>query len=137
LTLKFIGKFACFFHPKRVFQQPANETSASLGGHLNDCRIGFDLGASDYKVAAVKEGEVVYSGEFPWNPKDQADPEYHYERLNSGLKKAAAHLPRVDAIGGSSASVIVDNNIMVPATSFGNGPVNKGRVGMKIGQRDK
>ena len=91
----------------------ANEKSASLGGHLNGCRIGFDLGASDYKVAAVQEGDVVYSSEFPWNPKDQSDPEYHYGHLNSGLKKAAAHLPRVEAIGGSSAGVIVDNKIMV------------------------
>jgi predicted NBD/HSP70 family sugar kinase len=90
-----------------------HESAAALGGHLDGCRIGFDLGASDYKVAAVKDGEVVYSDEFPWNPKDQPDPNYHYEHLNSGLKKAAAHLPRVDAIGGSSAGVIVDNKIMV------------------------
>ncbi|MSR64607.1 MAG: ROK family protein [Verrucomicrobiae bacterium] len=89
------------------------ELSAALGGHLDGCRIGFDLGASDYKVAAVKEGEVVYSDEFPWDPKGQPDPQYHHDHLNSGLKKAAAHLPRVDAIGGSSAGVIVDNQIMV------------------------
>ncbi|MDB6064560.1 MAG: hypothetical protein JWR26_768 [Pedosphaera sp.] len=91
----------------------AKEKTALLGGHLDGCRIGFDLGASDYKVAAVKDGQVVYSDEFPWNPKDEADPGYHYENLNSGLKKAAAHLPRVDAIGGSSAGVIVDDKIMV------------------------
>jgi len=89
------------------------EMSALLGGHLDGCRIGFDLGASDYKVAAVQNGEAVYTDEFPWDPKDQADPNYHYEHLTSGLKKAAAHLPRVDAIGGSSAGVIVDNKIMV------------------------
>lgn len=89
------------------------EMDAALGGHLDGCRIGFDLGASDYKVAAVKEGEVVYSDEFPWNPRDQADPSYHYEHLTAGLKKAASHLPRVDAIGGSSAGVIVNNRIMV------------------------
>jgi predicted NBD/HSP70 family sugar kinase len=89
------------------------EMTATLGGHLDGCRIGFDLGASDYKVSAVKEGEVVYSDEFPWNPKDNPDPQYHYDALTSGLKKAAAKLPRVDAIGGSSAGVIVDNKIMV------------------------
>lgn len=92
---------------------PEREMNATLGGHLDGCRIGFDLGASDYKVAALNDGEVVYSDEFPWNPKDQADPRYHYEHLNEGLKKAAAHLPRVDAIGGSSAGVIVDNKFMV------------------------
>jgi predicted NBD/HSP70 family sugar kinase len=90
-----------------------NEITAAVGGHLEGCRIGFDLGASDYKIAAVKNGEVVYCDEFPWNPKDQSDPQYHYDHLNAGLKKAAAHLPRVDAIGGSSAGIIVDNKIMV------------------------
>ncbi len=89
------------------------ENGARLGGHLDGCRIGFDLGASDYKVAAVKDGEAVYCDEFPWNPKDNPDPNYHYACLNEGLKKAAAHLPRVDAIGGSSAGVIVNNKIMV------------------------
>ena len=89
------------------------EMSVSLGGHVDGCRIGFDLGASDYKVSAVKNGEVVYTDEFPWNPKDESDPNYHYTHLNGGLKKAAAHLPRVDAIGGSSAGVIVDNQIKV------------------------
>jgi hypothetical protein len=29
------------------------------------------------------------------------------------LHRAAAHLPRVDAIGGSSAGIIVDNEIRV------------------------
>jgi predicted NBD/HSP70 family sugar kinase len=102
------------------------QSSGAIGGHLDGCRIGFDLGASDYKVAAVREGEVVFSEEFPWSPKDEPDPKYHYEHLNSGLKAAAAKLPRVDAIGGSSAGVIVDNKIMVaslfrsvPAADFG------------------
>ena len=110
----------------RVYEQPfevvvtaaaavpaAREVNVTLGGHLDGCRIGFDLGASDYKVAAVRDGEVVYSDEFPWNPKDQPDPEYHYRHLADGVKKAAAHLPRVDAIGGSSAGVIVNNQFMV------------------------
>jgi predicted NBD/HSP70 family sugar kinase len=89
------------------------EMNATLGGHLDGCRIGFDLGASDYKISAVKDGEVVHTDEFPWNPKDEPDPDYHYHHLTAGLRKAAMHLPRVDAIGGSSAGVIVDNKIMV------------------------
>lgn len=89
------------------------ESSAALGGYLDGCRIGFDLGASDYKVAAVEEGEVVFSAEYPWNPKEASDPTYHFDHIQSGLKKAAGYLPRVDAIGGSSAGVIVSNQIMV------------------------
>lgn len=91
----------------------AREVAQEVGGHLDGCRIGFDLGASDYKVAAVLEGEVVFSEEFPWNPRVESDPGYHYAHLSKGLKAAAAHLPRVDAIGGSSAGVIVGNKIMV------------------------
>jgi predicted NBD/HSP70 family sugar kinase len=89
------------------------QKSTRLGGHLDGCRIGFDLGASDYKVAAVQDGEVVYSHEFVWRPREQADPQYHHEQLTASLKRAASHLPRVDAIGGSSAGVIVNNKVMV------------------------
>lgn len=83
------------------------------GGHLDGCRLGFDLGASDYKIAAVRDGEPVFSAEFPWNPVVEKDPSYHYRHIKEGLQQAAAHLPRVDAIGGSSAGIIVDNKIMV------------------------
>lgn len=91
----------------------AREKSASLGGHLDGCRIGFDLGASDFKLAAVREGEVVWAHEIPWDPKNQTDPSYHYQHLADGLRLAASKLPRVDAIGGSSAGVIVNNRFMV------------------------
>lgn len=83
------------------------------GGHLDGCRIGFDLGASDYKVSAVIDGKVVFTEETPWDPKSQANPSYHYHHVSAALHRAAAHLPRVDAIGGSSAGVIVDNQIRV------------------------
>jgi predicted NBD/HSP70 family sugar kinase len=85
----------------------------ALGGHLDGCRIGFDLGASDYKIAAVLEGEAVFSAEIPWDPRNQPDPAYHYDRIHEGLKLAASHLPRVDAIGGSSAGILVQNRIRV------------------------
>jgi len=91
----------------------ANESGNAVGGHLDGCRIGFDLGASDYKIAALIDGNVVFSEEFPWNPRIEADPGYHWTRINDGLRAAAARLPRVDAIGGSSAGVIVDNEIKV------------------------
>ena len=74
-------------------------------------RIGFDLGASDFKISALKQGKVVFSKEFPWDPRNHADPEYHYSLLTAGLKEAAAALPRVDAIGGSTAGVLVDKKL--------------------------
>lgn len=80
-----------------------------LGGHLNGCRIGFDAGGSDRKVSAVINGETVFAEEVIWRPKDHADPDYHYREILSAFHAAAAHLPRVDGIGVSSAGVILDN----------------------------
>lgn len=91
----------------------AAESATKVGGHLDGCRIGFDLGASDYKLAAVRDGEPVFSTEIPWQPQTQADLAYHCEKISEGLRLAASHLPRVDAIGGSSAGVYVNNRPMV------------------------
>jgi predicted NBD/HSP70 family sugar kinase len=101
-------------HLTTVAKVPAaKDMEVPAGGHLAGCRIGFDLGASDYKVSAVIDGEVVFTAETPWDPKNQSNPEYHYHHLSSALHRAAACMPRVDAIGGSSAGIIVDNEIRV------------------------
>jgi hypothetical protein len=73
---------------------PTYESGLALGRHLDGCRIGFDLGASDRKVSAVMDGQVVYSEEVIWEPRKQADPEYHYREIMAALESAAAHLPR-------------------------------------------
>ena len=87
--------------------------AAPIGRHLDGCRIGFDAGGSDRKVSAVINGESVYSEEVVWFPKTNSDPDYHYEGIKEAMKTAASHMPRVDAIGVSSAGVYVDNRIMV------------------------
>ncbi|MFN2198052.1 MAG: ROK family protein [Anaerolineales bacterium] len=92
---------------------PANESGKSLGRHFEGCRIGFDLGASDRKVSAVIDGRVVYSEEVIWEPRSHADPAYHYQEIMAALHAAAAHMPRVDAIGGSSAGIYIDDQPMV------------------------
>ncbi len=91
----------------------AKDMQVPAGGHLKGCRIGFDLGASDYKVSAVIDGEAIFTQETPWDPKVQTNPEYHYHHISAALHRAAACMPRVDAIGGSSAGIIVDNEIRV------------------------
>lgn len=96
--------------PCRLEDLPeASSEAVPLGRHLDGCRIGFDLGGSDRKCAAVVDGKVVHSEEVAWNPYFESDPSYHYEGITDSLKRAAAHLPRVDAIGGSSAGVWVDS----------------------------
>lgn len=87
--------------------------SKPLGRQLKGNRIGFDLGASDRKVSAVIDGEAVFSEEVIWEPKSQADPDYHYHEISKALKTAAAHLPRVDAIGGSAAGIYIDNRVRI------------------------
>ena len=93
--------------PERVPE--ASEGSLQIGRHLDGCRIGFDLGATDRKVAAVIDGESVFSEEIVWDPRNSADPAYHFNEIMAGLKSAASHMPRVDAIGGSSAGVYINN----------------------------
>jgi hypothetical protein len=104
-----------FDHPLTVVQTrdlpAAHAVTKPLGRHLDGCRIGFDLGGSDRKVAAVIDGRVVFSDETVWDPYHKPDPQYHYDGIMDSLKKAAAHLPRVDAIGGSAAGVYVNNRV--------------------------
>ncbi len=90
-----------------------SETGQPLGRHLDGCRIGFDLGASDRKVSAVIDGQAVYSEEVIWEPRKQSDPDYHYREIMASLRSAAEHMPRVDAVGGSSAGIIIGNRPMV------------------------
>lgn len=91
----------------------SRETGKLLGRNLKGCRIGFDLGASDRKVSAVMDGEPIYSEEVIWEPRKHIDPAYHYREVMASLKTAASKMPRVDAIGGSSAGIYVDNRPMV------------------------
>ncbi len=84
----------------------------AIGRHLEGCRIGFDAGGSDRKVSAVVDGEPVFSEEVVWFPKINSDPDYHYEGIVAALKSAAEHMPRVDAVGVSSAGVYIDNRTM-------------------------
>jgi hypothetical protein len=65
---------------------PERETAAPLGRHLEGCRIGFDLGASDRKCAAVIDGKVVFSEEVGWNPSVQSDPQYHFDGIHDSLR---------------------------------------------------
>jgi len=100
----------------------ANESAVSLGGHLEGCRIGFDAGASDRKVAAVVDGVAVYSEEVLWDPRNHTDPQYHFDEIMTAMRTAASHMPRVDAIGVSSAGVYVNNRIMVASLFRGVSP---------------
>lgn len=111
---------------RKVFERPltfqvvreaelpvASTAHLPLGRNLDGCRIGFDLGGSDRKCAALIDGKVVFSEEVKWDPYFQSDPAYHLAGIRHSLDLAARHLPRIDAIGGSSAGVYVNNKVRV------------------------
>ncbi len=91
----------------------SEEISIKLGGNTDGCRIGFDLGGSDRKCAATIDGKVVHSEEIEWSPYFEKNPDWHLKGILDSLKRAAAKLPRIDAIGGSAAGVYVDNKVRI------------------------
>ena len=122
-----VGRFDSEIIGQRIYDRPIEvvlaatpadlpaprSNTAPLGRHWNGCRIGFDLGGSDRKVAAVVDGRCVFSEEIVWDPYFQPDPQYHFDGIMDSLRRAAAHLPRVDGIGGSAAGVYVNNRVKV------------------------
>jgi len=129
------GKFDSNLIGERVYDRPIEVVEGdaaslpperanvqSLGRNLDGCRIGFDLGGSDRKVAAVLDGKVVFSEETVWDPYFHPDPQYHFDGIMDSIRKAAAHLPRVDAIGASAAGVYVNNRVKVASLFRGVAP---------------
>ena len=96
----------------------ANEAPMPIGGHISGCRIGFDAGGSDRKVSAVIDGEVIYSEEVVWHPKVNPDPNYQYEGILDSFRTAASKMPRVDAIGVSSAGTFIGNAPMISSIFY-------------------
>ena len=100
------------------------EPQAGLGRHFEGCRVGFDLGASDRKCAALLDGRLVFSEEVVWDPSKQPDPAWHRAGINDSIRRAAAHLPRIDAIGGSAAGVYINNRVRM-ASLFRSVPADR------------
>lgn len=111
---KFLGE-TCFdqaFSIENANEDDLTEShpaSSAGSGALSGNRIGFDLGGSDRKCAALIDGEVVFSEEVKWSPYFETDPDYHQSGIEDSIRRAAAHLPHVDAIGGSSAGIHIEN----------------------------
>jgi predicted NBD/HSP70 family sugar kinase len=89
------------------------EPSYPKTGDGRGCRVGIDLGGSNRKSAAIMDGRVLYTEEIAWNPYFEKDPAYHIRALEESVARAAAHLPRVDAIGVSAAGVYLNNEVRV------------------------
>lgn len=85
-----------------------------IGGNKKGHRIGFDAGGSDRKVTSCIDGKVVFEKEVIWHPKLNADPQYHkdgiIDSIDMGLKALGGKL---DAIGVSSAGIVIDDEMRV------------------------
>ena len=84
-----------------------------LGRHLDGYRIGFDLGASDRKASAVVDGEAIFSEEVVWDPRRRAIRTITSRAFIDSFSRAAANMPRLDAVGGSAAGVYINNRARV------------------------
>lgn len=105
---EFTVQYATYENAPKAF-----ESSKPIGRNLDGYRIGFDAGGSDRKVSAVVNGESIFSEEVVWFPKIETNPEYHYNEIVEAFKTAASKMPKVDAIGISSAGIYVDNRTMI------------------------
>merc|ERR1719362_2432164 len=100
---------------------PHKDTPQACGTVANGCRLAFDLGKSDIKTVAVKDGEVLYSKETEWDVTNP-DPDYHYTAIRAALEKAKECLPKIDAVGGSATGTISGSNEATWCDIFPNVP---------------
>lgn len=84
-----------------------------IGRNLEGYRIGFDAGGSDMKVSAVIDGNPIFSTEIVWHPKLNSNPEYHKKYIREAIETAKNQMPRLDAIGVSSAGIYIKNQAKV------------------------
>merc|ERR1719401_1352932 len=99
----------------------AKDTPQVCGKDASGCRLAFDLGKSDIKTVAVKDGEVLYSKETEWDVTNP-DPDYHYKAIVGALQLAKDTLPKVDAVGGSATGTISGKNEATWCDIFPNVP---------------
>lgn len=109
---------------KRVYDRPFEvvhlekkpdhkRVEKSIGKNLDGYRIGFDAGGSDMKVSAVVNGKPIFSTEIVWLPKLNSDPKYHQENIRKAIYLAASKMPKVEALGVSSAGIFINNEAKI------------------------
>ena len=107
---------ATFFH--QVYENELEIIDLPLDQCPASNEVAQPMGGSDRKVSAVIDGECVYSEEVLWFPKLNEDPNYQYQEILTAFRTAASKMPRVDAIGVSSAGVFIGNAPMVSSIFY-------------------
>merc|ERR1719460_888368 len=96
------------------------------GKDANGCRLAFDLGKSDIKTVAIKDGEVLDSAETEWDVTN-VDPQYHFDAIVAAMKKTienakAKGFGEIDAVGGSATGTVSGDNEATWCDIFPNVP---------------
>jgi len=104
----------------------AKDTPQECGKDANGSRLAFDLGKSDIKTVAIKDGEVLDSMETEWDVTN-VDPEYHFKAIVDAMKATierakAKGFGDIQAVGGSATGTVSGNNEATWCDIFPNVP---------------
>jgi len=92
----------------------AKDTPQVCGKEANGNRLAFDLGKSDIKTVAVKDGVVLDSAETEWDVTNP-DPQYHFDAIVAAMRKTiknaeAKGFGKIQAVGGSATGTVSGDN---------------------------
>merc|ERR1719472_659735 len=104
----------------------AKDTPQVCGKQANGCRLAFDLGKSDIKTVAIKDGEVLDSMETEWDVTNP-DPQYHYDAIVAAMKGTIDRAKEkgfgdIQAVGGSATGTVSADNEATWCDIFPNVP---------------
>merc|ERR1712196_68951 len=104
----------------------AKDTPQECGKDANGCRLAFDLGKSDIKTVAIKDGEVLDSKETEWDVTNP-DPQYHFDAIVAAMKGTIERAKEkgfgdIQAVGGSATGTVSADNEATWCDIFPNVP---------------
>merc|ERR1719171_2503450 len=104
----------------------AKDTPQVCGKDANGNRLAFDLGKSDIKTVAIKDGEVLDSKETEWDVTN-VDPDYHYKAITDAMKATIERAKEtgfgdIQAVGGSATGTVSGDNEATWCDIFPNVP---------------
>merc|ERR1712232_235597 len=104
----------------------AKDTPQECGKDAGGCRLAFDLGKSDIKTVAIKDGEVLDSMETEWDVTN-VDPQYHFDAIVAAMKGTIERAKEkgfgdIQAVGGSATGTVSGKNEATWCDIFPNVP---------------
>jgi predicted NBD/HSP70 family sugar kinase len=102
------------------------DTPQVCGKDASGNRLAFDLGKSDIKTVAIKDGEVLDSMETEWDVT-ATDPQYHFDAIVAAMKGTIERAKvkgfgDIQAVGGSATGTVGANNEATWCDIFPNVP---------------